>query len=282
MLASSDEIASLKRKLSHLETQVSLLSEKGIAASTTLSPLQTTTHTPADETLNPPSVPALEEYPSREKRVNLLTARPGVLSFQSPNFFEAESWNDVELIYEEELSAGAKLADQIQVHNFSDLDISKQTIRQLQQSFVEHFLRWIPIFDLDVCVEYFNSAAVQSFAGRDLSTALTMAMLAIGEISDDKLDVRVNHYPGLNYFARANETFCVLPWGMNSLEILHYRILQAAYLQISLHPLQAYDVISQASRDCMHMLNSRKWKNENPSVQHILHRNFWGCSIIML
>ena len=139
------------------------------------------------EYLNPPSVgtPVSYDFAYRQSKTEGLTARPSLLTFRAPPYTSVESWDYTAEFYDDEILAGEELCDQFDELLALPIDLSKRTTRRLQQSFVENFLRWTPIFDQNTCVEAVNHAFAGNFSLYDPSTCLTLLLLALGAISED-------------------------------------------------------------------------------------------------
>ncbi|KAG9243943.1 hypothetical protein BJ878DRAFT_542755 [Calycina marina] len=161
------------------------------------------------------------------------------------------------------------------------LDLSRKTTRYLQQSFVGNYLRWMPICDIQDCSDYVNEAYACNFEPSSSSSCFTMLVFALGAETEGRIGVIDGELPGLDYFAQGNRMADGMSLMTRSLTTLQCRIMQASYYQFSIRPLQAWNVISQASRDCMRLLPSSLPKILDEDSKEILHRVFWACSILL-
>jgi hypothetical protein len=235
------------------------------------------------EYLNPPSVgtPVSYDFAYRQSKTEALTARPSLLTFRAPPYFSVESWDYTAEFYDDEILAGEELCDQFDILLVLPVDLSKRTTRRLQQSFVENFLRWTPIFDQRTCIKAVEHAADGNFSLYDPSTCLTFLLLALGAISEDRSETPDNQTPGLDYFARGCQILERLSLRTGSLMTLQCRVLQASYFKFAIRPMQTWNAITQGARDCMHLLTSRILERMDRSEQEALHRAFWAVSTIL-
>ncbi|KAF2265380.1 hypothetical protein CC78DRAFT_200368 [Lojkania enalia] len=221
------------------------------------------------------------EYAFRQTATEALTARPSLLTFCAPPYVHVDSWDYTAEFYDDEILAGEELCDQFDSLLVQPLDLSKRTTRRLQQSFVENFLRWTPIFDQKACVKAVEEASTGGFLIPNPATCLTMMLLALGAISGDRSECLENDVPGLDYFAHGCQILERLSLRTGSLTTLQCRVLQASYFKFAIRPMQAWNSITQAARDCMHLLTSRIRERMTHMEQEALHRAFWACSTIL-
>jgi len=172
------------------------------------------------------------DFAFRQTRIEGKTARPSLLTFNCPPFFQFDSWDDTEGFYDNELALGELLFDQTQSLSGQLLDTSQPVCWRLQQSFIRNFLRWIPIFDIQTCIEHVKAAKSQNFAGSDLSSCMTMFVLAVGAISDDRGDTINDQYmatfpPGMDYFARGSQLLERFALRSTTVEVMQCRLVQA-------------------------------------------------------
>lgn len=106
-------------------------------------------------------------------------------------------------------------------------------------------------------------------------------LLALGALSEDRNESAENQTPGLDYFARGCQIMERLSFRTGSLTTLQCRVLQASYFKFAIRPLQTWNSITQAARDCMHLLTSRILDRMTHSEQEALHRAFWATSTIL-
>lgn len=230
-----------------------------------------------------PSVgtPVSYDFAYRQTATEALIARPSLLTFRAPPFIHVESWDYTTDFYDDEILAGEQLSDQLDELLNQTVDLTRRTTRRLQQSFVENFLRWTPIFDQRTCVNALEQATAENFAVPNTSTCLTFMLLALGAISEDRSESPENQVPGLDYFARGCQILEHLSLRIGSLASLQCRVLQASYFKFAIRPLQTWNAITQAARDCMHILTSRMRDRMSHSEQEALHRAFWATSTIL-
>lgn len=214
-----------------------------------------------------------------------MTARPSFLTFCCPPFIVGESWDDTERFYDDELAAGETLQLLSANSLLESLDLTKATTRLLQQNFVQNFLSWFPIFDAIQCVRHVEEAIACNFAPDNTSTCISLLIFAIGAISEASSTstptTTLKHsVPGIEYVSRGSRFIDSLALKTGDLTLLQCRILLAAYYQIAIRPLQAWNAICQGSRDVMHMLSSSKRRHMDAASRDVLHRAFWACSIL--
>jgi hypothetical protein len=285
-------LAQLEKRLAHVESKLRFAVDNG-AFPSILSPMSPNDNDLSQQTsLNAiyspqnQAVTPVNNYTPfvsasfRQTQSEANTARPSFLTFCCPSYVVGESWDDTESFYDDELAAGELLHHQTTASLLLPLDLSEKTTRNLQQSFVQSFLRWFPIFDLNACIRHVEEAFACVFAPTNTSSCITMLMFAIGAIADDSNGDLSTNLPGLGYLARGNQMLEGLSLRTGTITLLQCRILQASYYQFAIRPLQAWNSIVQASRDCMHLLSSSKRRNMNTAERDVLHRVFWSCSII--
>jgi hypothetical protein len=192
-----------------------------------------------------------------------------------------ESWDYTALFYDDELMAGEQLCDRMDTLLLQPIDLSRRTVRRLQQSFVENFLRWTPIFDQQTCIQAIEQTMADDSKDSNASTCLACFLLALGAISEERNENPQEQTPGLDYFARGNRILESLSLRTGSLPTLQCRILQATYFRFAIYPLQAWNSITQAGRDCMHILSSRMIDRMSSVEQEAMSRAFWATSTIL-
>ncbi|KAF2109762.1 hypothetical protein BDV96DRAFT_234120 [Lophiotrema nucula] len=230
-----------------------------------------------------PSVgtPVSYDFAYRQTATEALTARPSLLTFRAPPYIHVESWDYTADFYDDEILAGEELCDQFDILLMQSLDLSKRTTRRLQQSFVENFLRWTPIFDQKTCIQAVDQAAAEDYLISNPSTCLTMLLFALGAVSEDRSESPDNQTPGLDYFARGCSILERLSLRTGNLATLQCRVLQASYFKFAIRPVQSWNSITQAARDCMHLLTSNIAERMTRTEQEALHRAFWATSTIL-
>lgn len=221
------------------------------------------------------------DFAYRQTSTEGMTPRPSLTTFRAPSYIHVESWDYTADFYDDEILAGELLADQCDETMQRPVDLSRRMSRRLQQSFVQNFLRWTPIFDQQTCVHALEQAESGGFAYSNAPTCLAFMILALGAISEDRNESPNNLTPGLEYFARGTQTLERLSLRTGSLVTLQCRILQASYFKFAIRPLQAWNSITSAARDCMHILSSKTMRRFDPSSQEAFNRAFWACSTIL-
>lgn len=237
-------------------------------------------------TANPPSngaagTPSTYDFAYRQTATESRTARPSLLTFRAPPYIHVESWDFTREFYDDELLAGEHLSDQLHVLLDQPIDLSRRSTRRLQQSFVENFLRWSPIFDQQTCVNALEQATLLNFTGFTPSVCLTFFLLAVGAITEDKGQDHDNSLPGLDYLARGCQILERLSLRTGDIMVLQCRVLQASYFKFAIRPMQTWNSITQAGRDCMHICSSRMRDNLSPMEQEAFNRAFWATSTII-
>jgi hypothetical protein len=221
--------------------------------------------------------------PQRQSLGEVAVGRPNLLTFCCPPFLSAswDSWDDTESFYDDELASGEELFRRTQPSQFQDLDLSKKTTLYLQQSFVENYLRWLPICDLQDCVQHVNQAYACNFDPSNPSSCFSMLLFAIGAVADGSTGSSHQSMPGIDYYARGNSMLTTIALKSGCMTRMQCRLLQTAYLELSFLPLQAWNSISQVSQDVMHILSSSRPRKSDRQQRDILQRVFWACSIVM-
>ena len=100
-----------------------------------------------------------------------------MLMFRSPSYLSAESWDDVPDFYDSEILEASWFQFQIDQNLAAVPNVSKRSVRLLQQSFVENFLGWLPIFDPMLAWTVVNNACHEEFNSASPENCLAMLML---------------------------------------------------------------------------------------------------------
>ncbi|EOA85620.1 uncharacterized protein SETTUDRAFT_40149 [Exserohilum turcica Et28A] len=228
-----------------------------------------------------PTKPASYEFAYRQTSTEGKTPRPSLTTFRAPSYINVESWDYTAEFYDDEILAGEQLADQCDAIILQPVDLSRRTCRRLQQSFVENVLRWTPIFDQQSCIDALEQAESKEFSSSDAQTSLAFLMLALGAIAEDKRCDSNSFTPGLEYFSRGCRILERLSFRIGNLTHLQCRILQASFFKFAIRPLQTWNYITQAARDCMHILSSKTMQRFNSVDQEAFNRALWACSTIL-
>lgn len=225
--------------------------------------------------------PVTYDFAYRQTATESRTARPSLLTFRAPPYINVESWDFTREFYDDEILSGEHLSDQLVALLDQPVDLSRRTTRRLQQSFVENFLRWTPIFDQKTCVTAVELATSHNFVGSSPSICLTFFLLAIGAITEDRGDHAKGTLPGLDYFVRGCQSLERMSLRTGNLVTLQCRVLQASYFKFAIRPMQTWNSITQAARDCMHICSSRIRDRLSPAEQEAFNRAFWATSTIV-
>jgi hypothetical protein len=211
--------------------------------------------------------------------------RPNLLTFCCPAFLcvlqQWDSWDDSEAFYDDQLAAGEELFKDTRASQLRNVDLSRKTTLYLQQNFVENYLRWLPICELQDCVRHVNQAYACNFDPSDPSSCFAMLVFAIGRVADGSTESYHQELPGLDYFARGNMMLDTLSVNPSCMTRMQCRLLQTAYFELSSYPLLAWNSICQVSRDCMHVLSSSQPRKSDRQQRDILQRIFWACSVTL-
>ncbi|KAH7029313.1 uncharacterized protein B0I36DRAFT_130832 [Microdochium trichocladiopsis] len=222
----------------------------------------------------------------RKTRPEVYTARPGLLAFCCPSYIDAPSWDDYGDFYGNEIRAGEQFLGMFDEYLSSNLDVSRRTLRRLQQSFVDHYLGWIPILEPETVSCVVDTACSLGSPSRDINGCLAMFILAVGAITqetpgNDNDDGGAAKLAGVAYFVNGCQSLERFSLLIESLEIIQCRILQAAYFKLAMRPIQAWNTITGAGRDCRHVLSSTTSQSLPPGLKDGWNRAFWACSLII-
>lgn len=226
---------------------------------------------------------ASEPYQKKETTRGQFTARPSLVTFECPSYVPSESYDDSGEFYDSEMAAGEDLRRQMAKCLRVFPDVSSRTVRLILQRFIENFLGWIPLFEPVTVHTVVNQACTNGFptdSSNSPNSCLAMLILATGSILQTQTDTRLDALPGLDYFAHGSQMLDRFSFLDSSLTTLHCRILQAVYLKLTLHPVLSWNVIMQATRDCMNVLSTQWFKRLDTPAQEPWHRAFWACSIM--
>jgi hypothetical protein len=208
--------------------------------------------------------------------------RPNLFTFYCPPFLSSwDSWDDTEAFYDDQLVAGEDLFRQTRASQSRNVDLSRKTTFYLQQSFVENYLRWLPICDLQDCVRHINQAYACNFDPSNPSSCFSMLVFAVGAVANGSNEIQHPYIPGIDYLARGNLMLDAISIKPGCMITMQCRLLQAAFYELCSYPLLAWNSISQVSRDCMHILSSSRPRKSDHQQRDILQRIFWACSITM-
>lgn len=142
------------------------------------------------------------DFSFRQTAGEAVTARPSILSFHSPYYFQFESWDDTEIFYDDELEQEEKLFEAMEAGSGQGLDMTARTVWQLQQNFVMNFLQWMPLIESRALSHHVELAQSGHFSQRGASDCLVFFALAIGTLDRTPPD-SVSHsgpHLGLHYF----------------------------------------------------------------------------------
>lgn len=226
-------------------------------------------------------IPATHNFAYRQTATESQTARPSLLTFRAPPYIHVESWDFTREFYDDEILAGEYLSEQLEQLLDQPIDLTRRITKRLQQSLVENFLPWTPLFDQQTCVNAVEHATLTNFGDSSPFTCLAFFILAMGAITEDKSDNIKSNPPGLHYLARACQMLERLSLRTGSLTTLQCRVLQASYFKYAIRPMQTWNSVTQAGRDCMHICSSTMRDNLSPAEKEAFHRAFWATSTII-
>lgn len=202
---------------------------------------------------------------------------PSLLSFNGPAPLQYLSYDHRKSFYDCELHAGEQLGQAIDTFQNGSVDLSLRTTWALQQAFADSFLRYYPIFDAGTIISHVERASSAQYEGQDSSTCLVFLIYAIGAISRECGSVYtqdVAGLPGFRYFVRAFRLLAKSPWSCRDLAVVQSRILIGSYLLIALRPLQAWNALSQASRDHVVLL-MHSGESMDQDMKDQMQRAYW-------
>ena len=117
-------------------------------------------------------------------------------------------WNDSEKYLEQEWAYSHLTHPYGLSISLSQLDLQYRTCWRYQQSFGRNILSWFPIFDQRFCVDVVQRSSASGFQPSELTTCLSLFILALGAItrSEDDTTEKLNPAtPGLAYFQLASQ-----------------------------------------------------------------------------
>lgn len=130
---------------------------------------------------------------------------PNLISFVAPASLGPFSYDTAQLFFTGEVDQGNSLFECMEDAILIDIpaDFSPQTCWRLQRAFVSGFLRWMPIFDDQTCLEHVQTASRSLFSTDSVSSCLTLFMFAIGAMAGDEYFYQENprELPGFQYLA---------------------------------------------------------------------------------
>ncbi|KAF4627426.1 hypothetical protein G7Y89_g10732 [Cudoniella acicularis] len=199
---------------------------------------------------------------------------PNLISFVAPSSLGPFSYDSSEQFFTGEVEQGNALFECIENFIASDVqaDFSPQICWRLQRAFVSGFLRWMPIFGDETCLQHIQIASTSQFSGASPSSCMTLFMFAIGAMAADEHLYTEDLYqlPGFPYLA------------------LGYKILKdmrlptgniCVYLSFAMRPVQSWHEINHVTRDCMLMLKTN-WKSRDRADTDLKNRAFWVAYVI--
>lgn len=183
---------------------------------------------------------------------------------------------------------------------FEEMNVTRPYLWELQRSFADNVLKWLPLFDSETASRHLQSAHISGYTEYTTSTCIALLIFAIGAIaSDSAVYVQSSQkLPGFSYYARALAMLEVFPSPGEDLSVLQARVLAGwvpalnpdntntilkafrAYLLFAVRPLQAWKAISQASQDCIIILKTTDLKTEPAHFRETFSRVFWICYVL--
>lgn len=137
------------------------------------------------------------------------------------------------------------------------------------------------MFEPGKAISAVSLSRVSQFRTRDVNDCLSMFILAIGSLTRDTAELSPDELPGIEYFAHGCQMLERLAFLVDDIDVLRCRILQAAYLKLCTRPLQAWNAVTHAMRDCMHFLSSGAVQFLEPDLLEGWNRAFWACTITL-
>jgi hypothetical protein len=132
---------------------------------------------------------------------------PNLLTFCAPSPLESFSYDDAQIFFGREVDQGDDSFNHLDnpLKPTFDLDLSRRTCWRLQRSFIRNFLRWIPIFDDETCLNHIQTAASCDHDEKSPDVCITLLMYAIGAVSenDEFYHRDLNSLPGYAYILKA-------------------------------------------------------------------------------
>jgi hypothetical protein len=157
------------------------------------------THTAYQGRAGPPSYGSLSSARPYGHRM------PNIMSFLAPASLGPFSYDSSQEFFSGEIGQGDALFHCIEDALINDVqaDFSPQACWRLQRAFASEFLRWIPIFDDETCLQHVRIASANRFSDNSASTCLTLLMFAIGAMAGDEqlYHEDPSQLPGFQYLA---------------------------------------------------------------------------------
>jgi hypothetical protein len=155
---------------------------------------------------------------------------PNLLSFVAPESLGPFSYDSSEQFFTEELNQGDVLINAIEntiSQDGIDADFAPQTCWRLQRAFVSGFLRWMPLFDDETCLQHVALSSAVQFSDGSTSSCLSLLVFAIGAMAvcDDLYHEDPGKLPGLQYFALAYKTLKTVNFSVTDLQSLQCQTL---------------------------------------------------------
>ncbi|RDW69908.1 hypothetical protein BP5796_08305 [Coleophoma crateriformis] len=193
--------------------------------------------------------------------------------------FNAAVYDDTEGYYQREFEQGATL---YQPHGDEYLDLTPSVCYRLQRLFTKNVLIWVPIFDAEYCSAQFAEAVRCGFSSSSISVAITMFVLALGAISNEEEYTGncAKEFAGISYFQKACKIVDENRGQMNSIIVVQCRILWSLYALFCMRSLQAWNAISEASRDVVVLCHFRSRMESDSQFGQMVRRAYWACYII--
>lgn len=227
------------------------------------------------------------DFSFRQTAGEAVAARPTMISFRRMAFMQLDDWNDTKEFYDDELAAEEHLYRIMDSGFGQGLDMTPRTIWQLQQHFVQGFLQWLPLIEVNAFSEHVEFARNGQFSRQSPSDCLVMFALAIGYLDKERHNPSSRcpekHHPGLEYVAAGRRILAALSGRSRRCDvtILQCRVLEVCYWNMILRPVLAWDGSIEISRDCMHILSSNVLMRMEPKDQSNFHRVFWVTSMLV-
>ncbi|KAF9889983.1 hypothetical protein FE257_006663 [Aspergillus nanangensis] len=163
-----------------------------------------------------------------------------------------------------------------------DMDLARPYLWELQRSFAESVLKWLPLFDSETATRHLQAARISGYTEYTTSTCLSLLIFAVGAITADAAVCTASsqQLPGFSYYSRALAMLDTFPSPGDGLSVLQCHVLAGAYLLFAIRPLQAWKTISQASQDCIILLKTTDLDTEPVNLRESFSRIFWICYVL--
>ena len=225
----------------------------------------------------------------------LVCKMPNLLTFQPPSKVDHTwSYDCTQAFFMDQLNCNRETLNAQAQRSPLSLNLNRADLLQLQRSFAENFLKWMPLFDHETASTHLSAAQATQHHENNSSLCVVLLMYAVGSISvDTAIYTKTSHeLPGFCYYATASGILdhSTEPISMAStsgdpchwtdttdLTVLQCRILMAAYMLFAMRPLQAWQAISRASQECLVLLKTGVTGGRS---REQFSRVYWICYVL--